>query len=61
MGRANRAGNANKRSGSQCWHKMMSEKQKQKRNRIYLFERRNQSNLKRLKVERQQALEASWR
>lgn len=53
MAKKNRAGNKNKRSGSACWHKMMSEKAKQRREKIYLYERRKQSNLKRIKVERQ--------
>lgn len=47
-------GNPNKRPGSKCYHKMMSAKQKAKRERLYLFSTRHQSNLKRLKVERQQ-------
>lgn len=35
----------------------MSAKQKARKNKIYLYERRLQSNLKRLKVERQQNFE----
>lgn len=57
MARKNRAGNRNKRPGSKCCHKMMTPKQKAKRNRIYLWNTRQQSNIKRLKVERQQQLE----
>ena len=59
MGAKNRSGNKNKRPGSKCNKKMMSEKQKARRNRIYLFNIRQQSNLKRIKVERQRALEFS--
>lgn len=48
-----RIGNPNKRKGSTNPRKMMSPKQQQRRRAIYLFNTRQQSDLKRFKVERQ--------
>ncbi|AFC22416.1 hypothetical protein F353_gp34 [Vibrio phage CP-T1] len=57
MSRSSRNYQLNKRRGSKCHHKMMTPKQKAKRDKIYLYETRRQSNLKRIKVERQQLRE----